>query len=152
MIPGIRDWFIDAPTIARPRATCYNVTLASINSSPATRAKSRVFEFGGGLSCLHTMDSRLRGNDKRGKSALTFRRLACRVNGPRPPRIHAALRACTATRQAGGAGPGPCGSWQCKYRVDQARRIHQTPCHPERSEGSAFRNLARPYWVDPALR
>ena len=73
----------------------------------------------------------------------------------------------------GGLGPGPTkreaapSDAKKKCRVDQAwhkckgcqrlasghqQRIHQTPCHPERSEGSAFRNLARPYWVDPALR
>ena len=32
-----------------------------------------------------------------------------------------------------------------KCRVDQALRIHPTPCHPEQREGSALRNLARQY-------
>ena len=46
---------------------------------------------------------------KKDRSARTFHRHACKGS------IHAAPKACTATRQAG------CGAWQCKKcKVDQA--------------------------------
>ena len=54
-----------------------------------------------------------------GKGVKEFQRYACKGN------IHAAHTACMAAKQAGGAGLGPYGSWQCKKRVDQAPRIHQ---------------------------
>ena len=64
-------------------------------------------------------------------------------------RVDQAWHKCKGCQRLGG---WPTGWPRARATSGHQQRIHQTPCHPERSEGSAFRNLARPYWVDPALR